>query len=463
MRIIKLGVEPFEMISILKYDEVQQMNEHGSARISGLIPYDKRDEYLKMAAKETWVKILGYDEEEKETILFYGILTDFCIHTGGKSCVLDLTVYSGSRLMDCERHTRSFQRDSHTYREVAGCCNAGYPEAGVIMTEGRDAQLPGFIMQYEETDWEFLKRLAGYLHTVLVPASYVKGEKYFFGIPEKKAEGVLEADSYTLHQGPEIFLSGRAGEKISRADNICYIADSREICALGDRISFNREMLYIWRIERSKQGEELWIRYYLKRKKGLKVPPVCNRKLTGLSLSGRVTAVQGEQVQIQLDQDENSNSGHRWFEYSTVYSSPDGAGWYCMPETGDSARLYFPTEDDGTAYVSSAFHEMQGGGVRTDPAQKIWRNKEGKEIRMTPDQILITNNAGMSVELSDQSGILIHSNASVTIDAEDSICISSSRSNLELAASDRITLTQGESRLELAEGIHVSGSTVKIQ
>ena len=60
------------MISILKYDEVQQMNEHGSARISGLIPYDKRDEYLKMAAKETWVKILGYDEEEKETILFYG-------------------------------------------------------------------------------------------------------------------------------------------------------------------------------------------------------------------------------------------------------------------------------------------------------------------------------------------------------------------------------------------------------
>ena len=73
-------------------------------------------------------------------------------------------------------------------------------------------------------------------------------------------------------------------------------------------------MLYIWRIERSKQGEELWIRYYLKRKKGLKVPPVCNRKLTGLSLSGRVTAVQGEQVQIQLDQDENSNSGHRWFE-----------------------------------------------------------------------------------------------------------------------------------------------------
>lgn len=34
------------------------MNEHGSARTSGLISYDKRDEYLKMAAKETWIKIL---------------------------------------------------------------------------------------------------------------------------------------------------------------------------------------------------------------------------------------------------------------------------------------------------------------------------------------------------------------------------------------------------------------------
>lgn len=464
MRTIMIQIKPFEMVSILNYKEVQKMNDHGTVKISGLIHYDKKDEYIRLAAKETWVKILGYDEQGTEKILFYGILTCFYIHSEGNGCILDLTLHSGSRMMDYERHVRSFQKDGYTYKEVAECCNEYYPEAGMIMTEGKDGAVPGFIMQYEETDWEFLKRIAGYLNTVLVPSCQVNGEKYFFGIPEKKADGGLEMDSYTLHQGTEILLSGKAGgAKIDRQENICYIAVNREILALGDQITFNGETLYIWKVERTNEGEEILNRYYLKRKQGLRVPTVYNWKLTGLSLLGRVKAVKGEQVRISLEEDENAESGNRWFPYSTVYSSPEGAGWYCMPEIGDSVRLYFPTENERDAYVTSAFHENQGGGIRKDPAQKIWRNKEGKEIRLAPDKVLITNNKGMSVELSDQSGIRVRSNASVTIDADNDISISSSNSNMELAAANKITLTQGESQLELSDGIHLSGSVIKMQ
>lgn len=464
MRIIKLQTEPFKMISILKYDEVQEMNQHGAVKISGLIQYDRREEYTRTAMKETWVKVLGFDENGSEKLLFNGILTDFHIRTEGRSCILYMTLYSGSRMMDYDKHTRSFQKDGYTYKQIAECCNEGYPEAGMIMTEGRDEEVPGFVMQYEETDWEFLKRMAGCLNTVLVPSCQVSGEKYFFGIPNKKADGNLDTDSYVLHQGEEVYLSGSAdGAKISRKENVSYIVDSRELYSLGDQIAFNSETLFICKIERTNKGEELCHKYYLKRKQGLRVPRIYNRKLTGLSLLGRIEAVEEEQVKITLEEDENTESGNRWFAYSTVYSSSDGAGWYCMPEIGDSVRLYFPTEDEKEAYVSSAFHENRGGGIRTDPSQKIWRNKEGKEIRLTPDKILITNNKGMSVELSDQSGIKIHSNASVTIDAENDISISSSNSNLELAASNRITLTQGDSQLELSDGIHLSGAVIKMQ
>lgn len=464
MRTIKLQIEPFKMISILKYEEVQEMNEHGRVEISGLIQYNKREEYIAAAMKETWVKVLGYDDSGDEKVLFNGILTDFHIRTKGKSCILDLTLYSGSQLMDYDKHTRSFQKDGYTYKMIAECCNDGYSETGMIMTEGRDETVPGFVMQYEETDWGFLKRIAGYLNTVLVPACQVRGEKYFFGVPEKKADGSLDTDSYEVHQGEEVYLVGKAdGAKIGRKENISYIVDSREFYALGDQIAFNGQTLFIWKIERTYEGEELDHKYYLKKRQGLRVPTVYNRKLTGLSLLGRVQAVQGEQVKITLDQEENMESGNRWFEYSTVYSSPDGAGWYCMPEIGDSVRLYFPTEDETETYVSSAFHENKGGGIRTDPSQKIWRNKEDKEIRLAPDKILITNNKGMSVELSDQSGIKIHSNASVTIEADNNISISSNNSNLELAAANKITLKQGGSQLELSDGIHLSGAVIKMQ
>ena len=50
-------------------------------------------------------------------------------------------------------------------------------------------------------------------------------------------------------------------------------------------------------------------------------------------------------------------------------------------------KLYFPTENEENAYVCSAVHENEGNGIRTNPENKIWRNKYGKEIRLTPDGI----------------------------------------------------------------------------
>ncbi|RAZ94354.1 hypothetical protein DK853_35600, partial [Klebsiella oxytoca] len=80
--------------------------------------------------------------------------------------------------------------------------------------------------------------------------------------------------------------------------------------------------------------------------------------MAGTGLLGRVTAVEGDQVQISLEKDENrENAGHKWFAFSTVYSSPDGTGWYCMPEVGDTVRLSFPSEQPMEGYVSSAVHE----------------------------------------------------------------------------------------------------------
>ena len=40
-----------------------------------------------------------------------------------------------------------------------------------------------------------------------------------------------------------------------------------------------------------------------------------------------------------------------WFPFSSVSSSSDGSGWYCMPEPGESVRIYFPTAKEAEAYV----------------------------------------------------------------------------------------------------------------
>lgn len=68
-------------------------------------------------------------------------------------------------------------------------------------------------------------------------------------------------------------------------------------------------------------------------------------------------------VQVLIGCDENqAGCGTRVFPYATVYSTPDGTGWYCMPEIGDAVRLYFPCEKDADAYVASSVHLQSSAG-----------------------------------------------------------------------------------------------------
>ena len=155
------------------------------------------------------------------------------------------------------------------------------------------------------------------------------------------------------------------------------------------------------------------------------------------------------------------NSGSCWYSFSTVYSSADGTGWYCMPEIGDTVRLYFPTSKEQEAYVVSAYHES-GASLRKHPECKFWRNKEGKEIQLSPERILLTNNDGTYIELSDDNGIEIVSESSVTVKSGGSLSITSSNSSIEMSAPKKIRLKQGDTEMNLGGDIGMQGAKIML-
>ncbi|WP_143322426.1 DUF2345 domain-containing protein [Clostridium sp. HBUAS56010] len=457
----RIAIKPFDMISVLDYKGTQEVNEHGCVKVRGVIRAEKKDEYIKRASEETWVQVLTYDDKDEESILFYGVVTELNIQFRGEGCVMELELFSGTKLMDYKKHLRSFQREGYTYKELTEICNKNYPQSGVIVTEGKAVSLSGFMLQYEETDWDFLKRSASHLNTVLVPSCKVKGAKYFFGLPEKKVNIGFSEEDYTVRRNSGDYDRKKAGN--GSLKEVSYLVESRDYCELGSQVSFCGQSLYVYKIETMWKGSELYHRYDLRTRTGMKVSRANNEEMIGLSLMGTVEKVKDERVKLSIQGDENEQSGKRWFSFSTVYSSPDGAGWYCMPEPGDRVRLYLPTSDEADAYAASGYHENQGEGIRTEPDNKIWRNKEGKEIRMTPEQILITNNSGLSVELSDQKGIRIISDSTVSIQASNGINISSSNASVELAASNSIVLKQGETVMRMADGISFEGGKINLQ
>lgn len=47
---------------------------------------------------------------------------------------------------------------------------------------------------------------------------------------------------------------------------------------------------------------------------------------------------------MSIDDDENNSDDKAFLNYATVYSSPEGGSWYCMPEVGDRVIVKFPDD-----------------------------------------------------------------------------------------------------------------------
>ncbi|MDE6365480.1 MAG: phage baseplate assembly protein V [Lachnospiraceae bacterium] len=462
MREEKITIRPFEELQVEHYEGLKQVNVHGYVKVTGTIPFDRKEEYLGLGREQTWVRITAVSGDIHH-ILFYGILESMKLHVSGQTCTMELVVYSGTLLMDHRERIRSFQASSLTYRDLLDVCGQGYEDARARMTVGEGRKIGQLIMQYQETDWAFVKRLASMNQTVIMPSCTEPGEKYYFGLPDGLGAGSAAPTEYRTQCDIEEYWQKKSrGMDISPQDTISYIWEDREIYELGGTGIIDGQKMTIWKVETHMRGSELYHTYYMRRKAGIGVPVEHNARLSGASLFGRVLNVDREKVTIRLTEDENKGkSGARWFPYASVYSSPDGTGWYCMPEIGDQIRLYFPSEKETEAYAASAYHEGDGG-LRTNPACKFWRNKEGKEIQLSPDKILLTNNHGTYIELSDAEGIKMVSEGTVSIRANGTMFITSQNSSIELSATDKIRLKQGETEIKLGGDLYLTGAQVKL-
>ena len=462
MREERIKVHPFKELRIDEYQGMEEVNEHAHVRLAGLIPFKKKDEYMRMGKEHTWVQVIAVSQK-KECTLLYGVIECMKMNVKGGTCRMELTLTSGTALMDCQKKIRSFQSGSLTYGELLDICNQGYKDSAKIMTVARGVEISQFIMQYEETDWDFIKRLASMNHSVVIADNSTKGEKYYFGFPDRKKAIKSDSIEYSICSDMQEYWRKKGkGLKIDPADTLNYVWTSREIYHLGDCGEVDGRKLTVWKIISEMKGSILYHTYYMREKLGVQVPKLHNFRISGVAMSGVVKSVSREKVQVEIFCDGNKDkTGTRWFPYATVYSSEDGTGWYCMPEVGDKIRLYFPTEKEEDAYVISAYHE-EGAGLRTNPSRKFWRNREGKEIQLAPEKLLLTNNKGTYIELSDADGVKIVSSGSVVISAGEFLRISSSNSAIEMSAPDKVKLKQGDTEMKLGGDLDMSGAQIKL-
>lgn len=169
-------------------------------------------------------------------------------------------------------------------------------------------------------------------------------------------------------------------------------------------------------------------------------------------------------VKIALKIDAYSNtadSNTEWVPYSTVFSSPDGTGWYCMPEEGDAIRLYFPDSDEKNGYtISSVNLESSNAEKRCDPSVKSLGTKYGKEIVMSPGGInIISSNNSMT--LTDGGGISVSSDSQIVMSAPS---INISGGDVTIQGTEEVNLvSKAGASIKIKDNIDMSGSKINTQ
>lgn len=459
MRDYQIIVEPIDYVALLDMQIKKEINEHAKATVTMRIRESDKDQYLSELQNGMWMGIKAVGEKGEIKVLFRGIVTDFQVKVNLHEIILIMEAADSTFLLDIKEHFRTFQNASMSLTEICDIINQNYADISMADYRGNNSGIGHVSIQHRETDWEFMKRLASETYGYITPEPWKKDIGYLLGLPKGR--------EYKNEAGKIKYISDMGSYKAKAAKlvqmgGLELVCENRELHELGDWLMQDGKKYYLYKSVCMYKGGECMNIYHFRTKDNLFIQPVSNNKLAGCSFEAVVTSVKRDQVKIDVIGDENASRPERnWFVYGTVYSSPDGTGWYCMPEIGDTVRLYVPETEAGSFVISSV--HMETSVSRQNPDYKSFKTKYGKEILFTPDTIIMTNNQGMMIELADESGIYIASDKDITIQADGNLTVASQSDALLIAAQDCVQVKQGGTTMTLKDDISFTGGEFRIQ
>jgi hypothetical protein len=154
----------------------------------------------------------------EEEILFVGKVTMAAARLIKGIYYLDLTAMSYSVEWGLEEVSQSFLNLDATYQNVIDKVIAGREGRADIkdcVTKG--TAIPDFLLQYEESDWDFLIRMASHFQSFLVPDYTADYGRAYFGIPNYEEEFILREEEYsTIKDMDRYYQVNLSGELLSQ-------------------------------------------------------------------------------------------------------------------------------------------------------------------------------------------------------------------------------------------------------
>ena len=457
----KIKISPVSFVTLLKCEIVKRPNQHIKIKAEGYI--DNLEDMLHTDWKKEEIQVYFIDEKGEKKRVFCGMMELWTVEEVGALKKLYFEAVSYTVLLDWKKRMRVFQKQNQRFEEIISFLTDSNTESSCIFTEDIHKKTDSILVQYQETDWEFLIRVASYLNTVIIPDCTNSRACYYLGLPKIEREFLDESSRYRVQENISEWKRKKNGglETLGIQDVTDYIVSSDKYMELCTPVEFQGKSLRVAEISSKWENGEVLHEYHLRTDYGFKTVSYFNPFISGLSMKGRVEAVKEEKVRIKvLDIEGGLDENSQWFDFATVYASGKNAAWYCMPEKGDMIRIYFPDSCEKNAFVLSAVHLEKQRGWKLEPERKFIRTVDDKEIRLEPECIKITNNKGMSIELNDKTGILIKSNKDIQISSSSGINLDGGE-DVNIIGKSGVFLKQNQNILAVCDGILEKASKVE--
>ena len=429
-----IRVNGYNIQSIKKMQIKNSINNHATLKLTGILDHeDINDVYSTTNNK---VIEVYYENKGSKNTLFYGIVTNINVLVDQEVYKIDVEAKSMTYLLDIKVKSRSFQDKSMPVKTIIKNVMSDYSNSSYLLNMPDEAS-GELIVQYEETDWEFIKRIVSEYNKGLIASTTSKSIQYSVGSQNHFKQLSLAHTKFEIYKDlneykemKENFISGAKEE-----DYLTYKVTDYGILSLGDYINFQNKQLYVYESLYEIKDGILQNTYKLRQENGLNQKRLFNTKIIGSSIDGKIIGVQGELVQIHLEIDKSqSTSTAKWFKFSTMSASSDGSGWYCMPEIGDSVKVYFPTKDEDESFAISAVSGYKQGASESgdrmgNPDNKYLRTRNDKEVKLTPDGIAVSCDSGQAdMKLSSDGTLTISSQNNINVTAKGNIKIEAKKS-----------------------------------
>lgn len=404
-----VSLEQMEFVIDLPFVQVhdfaitESVNEHAKISLCLLVDRNATEHALYHMLYDKLIQIFARIDE-KRTVLFIGYITNFEKTEQNEVAYLTLEAYSTTIKTDMVKRRRSFQSVNNTYAEVVKAVMLS-EECGVLAIAGKETAICMPRIQYDETSWEFVKRLAGYLGTLVVSSSITEKPMISFGCMQGKTfqAGTIEQFQW-----------------LQKEDGISYRIHSYDIYRIGDRIEWSGTQYTVVQKSGNLKRGLLEFDYVLAERESCYLKETDNAALKGLALEGKVLSIKNQFLRLHLDIDEYQEA-EQAFPYP--YVPITGNIMYAMPEVGSKVALYFPDGKEEGAFIRTAFLEK----AQDYPHGQIkcMNIPGGNGMVMEPENYgfftVGKNEMDHSLFLEDETGLSLNARKEIYIEAGGNI------------------------------------------